>query len=381
MTYLALQLRRLRQRRQPSCTARSRRSSCSPFWPRPARERGAGRRRSRTACTCRPGRTPSIARAAGRRAAGRCAARTSRSGAKLDRRAALWEVRRRREAPSCSSTLRASLERSFVERDDSPRCSRACSTASTRTRCGSASRGASRPTSARTLLFARPRAAAPRCSIGPGGPCASCSPARRTRATSSGQEILKKIVELTRTPSASSGRVFFLEDYDIDARARARAGRRRVAQQPDAPAGGQRHVGHEGRGERRRSTCRSATAGGSRRCDGDNGWTIGDGRVYANPELQDELDAETLYRLLEEEVVPLFFERDAEGLPRRWLERVRHALETMPPVFDTDRMVPSTPPRPTGRWRRLAPTSRAIAVVRRASARRTRRRCASCCRR
>jgi len=46
-----------------------------------------------------------------------------------------------------------------------------------------------------------------------------------------------------------------------------------------------------------------------------------------------------LYSLLEEEIVPLYFQRDEHGIPRAWLERVRHCLSTIPPVFDTDRMV------------------------------------------
>jgi starch phosphorylase len=74
-------------------------------------------------------------------------------------------------------------------------------------------------------------------------------------------------------------------------------------------------------------------------CDDKNGWAIGGGNVYANQELQDELDGENLYHLIEEEVVPSYYRRDAAGLPQEWLERVRHELTTIPPVFNTDRMV------------------------------------------
>jgi starch phosphorylase len=74
-------------------------------------------------------------------------------------------------------------------------------------------------------------------------------------------------------------------------------------------------------------------------CDGRNGWAIGERRARATQDLQDELDGEHLYRLLEEEVAPLFHRRDASGLPAEWLERVRHDLETIPPVFNTNRMV------------------------------------------
>lgn len=70
-----------------------------------------------------------------------------------------------------------------------------------------------------------------------------------------------------------------------------------------------------------------------------NGWTIGSDRTFEDQGLQDQLDSETLYRLLEEEIVPLWNDRTESGLPKRWLKRSRHALETLPMVFDTDRMV------------------------------------------
>lgn len=75
-------------------------------------------------------------------------------------------------------------------------------------------------------------------------------------------------------------------------------------------------------------------------CDGKNGWAIGSvDKTYPNQELQDQLDNESLLNLLEEEVVPLYFDRDARGLPEGWLARMRHALETLPVFFDTNRMV------------------------------------------
>lgn len=73
--------------------------------------------------------------------------------------------------------------------------------------------------------------------------------------------------------------------------------------------------------------------------DGSNGWRIGEGEPLADDAAQDERDAQSLYALLENDVVPLFFDRDAAGVPRGWMERVRRSLATIPPVFDTDRMV------------------------------------------
>jgi hypothetical protein len=73
--------------------------------------------------------------------------------------------------------------------------------------------------------------------------------------------------------------------------------------------------------------------------DEQNGWAIGKGATYSTQELQDEEDVVQLYRLLEGEVVPLFFDRDTKGVPKRWLERVRTNLATIPANFNTDRMV------------------------------------------
>ena len=73
--------------------------------------------------------------------------------------------------------------------------------------------------------------------------------------------------------------------------------------------------------------------------DGANGWTIGDHGLHSEPAIQDEMDALHLYHLLEDEIVPEFFDRNADGIPERWLERVRTSLSSIPPAFDSDRML------------------------------------------
>jgi starch phosphorylase len=71
---------------------------------------------------------------------------------------------------------------------------------------------------------------------------------------------------------------------------------------------------------------------------GTNGWLI-DGGVSGDPDAVDAADADALYRLLEEEVVPAFYDRDAAGIPRRWLAIVREAIRTVAPRFAARRMV------------------------------------------
>jgi starch phosphorylase len=73
--------------------------------------------------------------------------------------------------------------------------------------------------------------------------------------------------------------------------------------------------------------------------DGTNGFAIGNGNDTAEVTKIDALDAESLYRTLELEVVPLFYDRDADGLPRRWLTRMKRAIQTLAPQYNSDRMV------------------------------------------
>jgi starch phosphorylase len=73
--------------------------------------------------------------------------------------------------------------------------------------------------------------------------------------------------------------------------------------------------------------------------DGTNGWRIGTDEISPDEAKQDAADAAALMNLLEHEVVPLFFDRAANGVPKGWMERVRRSLATVPPVFDTVRMV------------------------------------------
>lgn len=73
--------------------------------------------------------------------------------------------------------------------------------------------------------------------------------------------------------------------------------------------------------------------------NGHNGWAIGEGRVYDDPAYQDHVESEALYNLLEREIIPLFYERTSDGLPRKWLARVKESMRTLCPVFNTNRMV------------------------------------------
>jgi len=69
------------------------------------------------------------------------------------------------------------------------------------------------------------------------------------------------------------------------------------------------------------------------------GWAIGRGEVYEDQSYQDEVEGNAIYDLLEKEIVPLFYNRGPDGLPRGWIARMRAAMKAICPYFNTDRMV------------------------------------------
>ena len=73
--------------------------------------------------------------------------------------------------------------------------------------------------------------------------------------------------------------------------------------------------------------------------DGKNGFAIGDDTHPESIEEQDRIDSANVFKVLNEEVIPLFYKRDGNGLPREWIARIRHAMVTLMPVFNTHRMV------------------------------------------
>jgi len=73
--------------------------------------------------------------------------------------------------------------------------------------------------------------------------------------------------------------------------------------------------------------------------DGRNGWAIPTADGVADPLRRDELEAAALYELLGQQVAPLFYERDADGVPARWLAMVWHTLQTLGPQVQASRMV------------------------------------------
>jgi starch phosphorylase len=73
--------------------------------------------------------------------------------------------------------------------------------------------------------------------------------------------------------------------------------------------------------------------------DGENGFAIGTGRTHSNMSVHDSRDGEDLYRVLLDEVIPLYYQRDRDGLPRGWIKRMKRTIRTLGWRFNADRMV------------------------------------------
>jgi glycogen phosphorylase len=73
--------------------------------------------------------------------------------------------------------------------------------------------------------------------------------------------------------------------------------------------------------------------------ESDVGWAIGKGEVYTDMDYQDDVESHALYDLLEKELIPSFYDRDTEGLPRLWLDRMKMSMRRLCPVFSINRMV------------------------------------------
>src|SRR5262245_54592965 len=73
--------------------------------------------------------------------------------------------------------------------------------------------------------------------------------------------------------------------------------------------------------------------------DGLNGFAIGSGRTHSQTDVHDARDADDLYRVLCDEVIPLYYDRDQDGLPRGWIKRMKHTIRTLGWRFSADRMV------------------------------------------
>ena len=155
-------------------------------------------------------------------------------------------------------------------------------------------------------------------------------------ADEEGKDLIQLVVEFAREPAAA-GRVVFLEDYEMTLARRLVQGADVWLNTPRRPF------------EASGTSGMKAALNGVLNCSILDGWwaegysptcgfAIGGPDVEASDEQQDEADAEALYAVLEEQVLPAYYERDEAGLPQRWIALMRESIAELGPRFGTARM-------------------------------------------
>jgi glycogen phosphorylase/synthase len=154
-----------------------------------------------------------------------------------------------------------------------------------------------------------------------------------------GIELVKKAVEVSRDPRFR-GKVFFLDDYDLRIAPALLQG---VDVWLNTPARLHEASGTSGMKAAINGTLNLSIADGwwCEGYDGNNGWTIGSPVTEFSPDLPSskEADSSALYALLEDTVVPLFYERDEAGVPRKWVDMIKRSMESLVPRFSSSRML------------------------------------------
>ncbi|MBM4368807.1 MAG: alpha-glucan family phosphorylase [Deltaproteobacteria bacterium] len=152
-----------------------------------------------------------------------------------------------------------------------------------------------------------------------------------------GQAIIREVLRWTRE-ERFRGRVVFLPDYDVELGRRLTQGVDLWLNLPRRP---REASGTSGMKVPLNLGVNASVLDGwwPEAYDGTNGFAVGKPVEYASVGEQDAADAESLFRILEDEVVPEFFDRDAHGIPQAWVARMRRSLETCLQAFHTDRMV------------------------------------------
>jgi starch phosphorylase len=152
-----------------------------------------------------------------------------------------------------------------------------------------------------------------------------------------GKDILQRIVGLMRDPRFA-GKVLFVEDYDINVGRHLVQGVDVWLNTPRRPleasgTSGQKVVLNGG------LNLSILDGWWAEAYDGLNGFAVGAGETHTSIETHDRRDGEALLRVLREEVIPLYYDRDRDGVPRRWIARMKRTIRTLGWRFSADRMV------------------------------------------
>ena len=157
-----------------------------------------------------------------------------------------------------------------------------------------------------------------------------------------GKELIRRITEISRDPVLGR-QVVFLEDYDM---AVARTMVQGVDVWLNTPLRPNEASGTSGMKAVANAVLNISVPDGwwdEVWNDPNNskkmGWSIGSGETYADPNYQDQVEAETLYALVERDVVPTFYDRGVDRIPRKWVERMKECVDSLCHFVNTHRMV------------------------------------------
>jgi starch phosphorylase len=152
-----------------------------------------------------------------------------------------------------------------------------------------------------------------------------------------GKRVLQQIAQLMRD-SAFAEKFVFVEDYDINVGRHFVMGVDVWLNNPRRPleasgTSGQKVVLNGG------LNLSVLDGWWAEAYDGLNGFAIGTGRTHSNMDMHDIRDGDELYRVLQEDVIPLYYQRDRDGLPRGWIKRMKRTIRTLGWRFSANRMV------------------------------------------
>ena len=154
-----------------------------------------------------------------------------------------------------------------------------------------------------------------------------------------GKRLIQELVQLCRTPKCRH-KMVFLSDYDMNVAEYMVQGCDVWLNTPRVPL---EACGTSGMKAMANGVLHCSTLDGwwaeAYRGDNSLGWAIGQGETYEDQEHQDFVESQTLYNLLENDLIPEFYERGHGNLPRNWIRRMKKALVLLGPAFNAHRMV------------------------------------------
>ena len=152
-----------------------------------------------------------------------------------------------------------------------------------------------------------------------------------------GQDLIKMVVEISKKPEFI-GKILFLQNYDISLAQKLVQGVDIWLNTPTRPLEASGTSGEKAvmNGCLHFSVLDGWWAEGYQE---GAGWALQEERIYDNQNYQDELDAETIYSLLENEITPLFYNRDEKGVPVGWITYIKNSIARVAPNFTMNRML------------------------------------------